>query len=90
MKSGAPLILERGLEHYEKTGQLFEASTTEQLMVAFAIKRWDLVSHIEDRFVDPLHAWYFRLNGAQRAAVLTHRSELAECIAAVGREPGHG
>lgn len=43
-------------------------------MVAFAIERWDLVSEVGQQYLDPLNAWFYRLNQAQREAVLAASS----------------
>jgi len=42
--------------------------------VAFAIERWDLVSEVGQQYLDPLNAWFYRLNQAQREAVLAASS----------------
>lgn len=80
MASAMAAFLERAVKHYEDTGELGKGSTSELLMVAFAIGRWDLVSDIQSQFQDPLNAWFYRLNQAQRDAVLVHRPDLAEFI----------
>jgi hypothetical protein len=72
--------LQRAVKHFEDTGELYNGSTSEQLMIAFALARWDLISSINNQFVDPLNAWFYRLNKQQREAVLEHRPELAEFL----------
>ena len=73
-------FLARAVAHFEKTEELPKGSTSELLMVAFAVERWDLVSEIGLQFRDPLNAWFYRLNDQQREAVLNHRTALADHI----------
>lgn len=73
-------LLARGLDYLSRTGELMPCSTSEQLMIAFAAGRWDLLKGTGGNVVDPLNAWAIRLNADQRQAVLHHRTDLTALL----------